>query len=90
MQPPIVLNGGAFNDSWEWKNDSGILISTNQEFKLLQVRNISKYRFTCFGCDWDSKTFKQVWDSKQVAEPRKRRTLKWIKRLKSLIQLKTS
>lgn len=41
MQPPIVLNGGAFNDSWEWKNDSGILISTNQEFKLLQAGTYS-------------------------------------------------
>lgn len=41
MQPPIELDGGAFNDSWEWKNDSGTVISTNQEFKLLQAGTYS-------------------------------------------------
>lgn len=53
-----------------------------QEFKLFQVRFYATYRYTCFSCDWDSKTFKEI------AKPRKRRKSKWVKYLKSLIQSK--
>jgi PKD repeat protein len=41
MQPPVVLNGGNLNDRWEWKNESGTVVSTNKEFKLLQSGTFS-------------------------------------------------
>ena len=41
MQPPIVLDGGAGNDRWEWRNQAGTVISTNQQFTLMQPGNYS-------------------------------------------------
>ena len=36
MQPPTVLDGGVENQSWEWRNESGIIISNSREFSLLE------------------------------------------------------
>jgi gliding motility-associated-like protein len=40
-QPAIVLDGGAANDSWQWKNQSGAIISTQRHFHLSQGGNYS-------------------------------------------------
>lgn len=41
LQPLTVLDGGANNDIWEWRNSSGTIISTSRNFILTQEGTFS-------------------------------------------------
>lgn len=41
LQPKVTLNGGSSNDFWEWQNEDGVIISTNQTIDITQAGNYS-------------------------------------------------
>lgn len=41
VQPPVIIDGGNTNDSWEWKNETGATVSNQRFFQPVQLGNYS-------------------------------------------------